>query len=81
MGFVPEDDNRLKEKATKAIGKQIKAIRTERGLRQVEVARRCNINKSSYHNIEAGNRNITILTLYKLAAALKTPVEHFFSKT
>ena len=78
MERIPENENLLKEKATKALGKKIKAIRTARGLRQVEVARRCHINKSSYHNIEAGNRNITILTLYKLAAALETPVESFF---
>ena len=80
MKPVPENEDILKNRALKALGKQIKTIRTEKGLRQVEVARRCNINKSSYHNIEAGKRNITILSLYKLAAALETPVERFFQK-
>jgi transcriptional regulator with XRE-family HTH domain len=81
MDQTREPDNIVKERALQALGKQINAIRTKKKLRQVEVARRCDINKSSYHNIENGKRNITILSLYKIARALETPVHKFFPDT
>ncbi len=63
-----------------SIGNRIKTIRLEKGLRQTEVAYRCHFDKSSYYNIEAGKRNITIITLYKIANALEVPIETFFKK-
>ncbi|MEZ4794627.1 MAG: helix-turn-helix transcriptional regulator [Flavobacteriaceae bacterium] len=58
----------------------MKAIRLAKGLRQNEVAHRCNFDKSSYNNIEAGKRNITLSTLYKIANALQIDILEFFFK-
>ncbi len=56
------------------MGKRIKTICLEKGIRQNEIAYRCNFDKSSFCNIEAGKRNITILSLYKIANALNEPI-------
>ena len=45
--------------------------------KQNEIAYRCGFDKSSYNSIEAGKRNITIHTLYKIAEALEEPIVSF----
>ena len=60
------------------LGKRIKTIRLKKGLRQREVAERCGFHNTGYNIIEAGKRNITILTLHKIAYALEVPMEEFF---
>ncbi len=72
------DDKEKEAKLLKSLGKKIKSIRLNKGLRQNEIAYRCNFDKSSYNNIEAGKRNITIITLYKIAFALEESIETFF---
>lgn len=62
----------------KSIGKKIKSIRLSKGIKQSEIAFRCNFDKSSFSNIEAGKRNITIITLYKIANALNVSIKTFF---
>ena len=47
-------------------------------IRQNEVAYRCNFDKSSYNNIEHGKRNITILSLIKIAKALEVSIVEIF---
>lgn len=69
------NQSHIKIQILKSVGKKIKSIRLKKGLRQNEVAYRCNFDKSSYNNIEAGKRNITIFTLYKIAKALEVSVE------
>jgi len=59
---VLEDEHIEKEYLLK-IGKRIREIRMKKKIRQNEIAYRCNFDKSSYNNIEAGKRNITILNL------------------
>jgi transcriptional regulator with XRE-family HTH domain len=71
------DDKYTEQQILKTLGKQIKSIRLKKGLRQNEVAYRCHFDKSSYNNIEAGKRNITIITLHKIAFALEEPVQNF----
>lgn len=71
-------DDTQKSKLLKILGKRIKAIRLKKNIRQAEIAYRCNFDKSSYNTIEAGKRNITIITLHKIANALEEPIESFF---
>lgn len=57
-----------------AIGKRIKAIREEKGISQQDVAGLCNIEKSNFSRLEAGNTNPTIYTLNKIAEHLGIPL-------
>jgi transcriptional regulator with XRE-family HTH domain len=69
----------MNEKAyLKNIGQNIKKIRKEKGITQVELGYRCDFERPSVNRIEAGNTNPTALTLKKIADALDVSVEEFF---
>nr|WP_293301522.1 helix-turn-helix transcriptional regulator [Allomuricauda sp.] len=61
-----------------ALGDRIRQLRLQKGMRQNEVARRCGFYKSGLNSIEAGKRNISVMTLYKIAHVLGEPVASFF---
>ncbi|MBN2019980.1 MAG: helix-turn-helix transcriptional regulator [Sedimentisphaerales bacterium] len=52
------------------LGKTIRAARKARGWSQEEFAYRCDLDRSYIGGIERGERNISILTLCKIAKAL-----------
>jgi transcriptional regulator with XRE-family HTH domain len=52
------------------IGRNIKELRKEKGISQVELAYMCNFEKTNMSRIESGNNNPTIRTLLKIANAL-----------
>ncbi|AVT12054.1 helix-turn-helix domain-containing protein [Paracidovorax avenae] len=52
------------------ISSQVRAIRIANGWSQEELADRCGLHRTYIGAIERGERNITVLTLYKLAGAL-----------
>jgi len=72
------DERHIEKEYLKKIGKSIKEIRLSKTIKQNEIAYRCNFDKSSYNNIEAGKRNITILNLLKIANALEIEIEQIF---
>ncbi len=53
-----------------AVGKRIKKLREERNISQQDIAGACNIEKSNFSRLEAGNTNPTIYTLQKIAENL-----------
>ena len=55
----------------KRLGLNIKRIRQEKGITQVELGYMCNFEKSNMQRIEAGKTNPTIKTLLKIAKSLK----------
>ena len=59
----------------KALGANIKRIRLEKGISQIELANLCEFEKGNMYRIEAGKTNPTFLTLDKVANALQTSVE------
>lgn len=67
--------NDNKKKLQIEIGKRIRFLRESKDLPQQSFAHDCNIEKSNYHRIEAGNTNPTIYTLKVIADALDTTLE------
>lgn len=59
-----------KKQLQKAIGKRIKEIREKKKISQQDIAGLCNIEKSNFSRLEAGNTNPTIYTLNKIAEHL-----------
>lgn len=49
------------------VGKRIKLLREQKNIPQQDLAAKCNIEKSNFSRLEAGNTNPTIYTLYKIA--------------
>ena len=54
----------------KKLGKRIKSIRKEQGVKQVDLAYKCDIEKQSMSRIEAGNTNPSILLLRQISEHL-----------
>ena len=57
----------------------IQKIRLEKGLSLSELARRSGVVKSHLHNIERGEKYLTVPVLCKIAKALNTPAAELFS--
>ena len=55
----------------KKLGKRIKAMRKEKGIKQVDLGYACDIEKQSMSRIEAGNTNPSVLLLRKIAELLE----------
>lgn len=53
------------------VGELIRQLRTESGLSQEKLAFACNLDRTYIGSVERGERNISILNLKKIAAALK----------
>ncbi|WP_338734012.1 helix-turn-helix domain-containing protein [Mangrovimonas cancribranchiae] len=60
-----------KTKLQLAVGKRIKELREKKMIQQQDIAAACNIEKSNFSRIEAGNTNPTIYTLSKIADKLE----------
>lgn len=52
------------------VGQRIRMLREAKNISQQNFAHDCNIEKSNYHRVEAGNTNPTIYTLGKIADRL-----------
>ena len=63
------------EDKVRDIGEKIKSVRLEKGLTQLDLAVKCNIEQSSLARIESGRTNPTIITLFTIAEALELEVK------
>jgi transcriptional regulator with XRE-family HTH domain len=57
----------------------IKLIREEKGLKQIEVATHINVDKSAYSKIEKGQRNITVDELQKMAQLFNVTTDNIIN--
>lgn len=71
------EDNRY-EAALKMIGKNIRTIRNSKGLSMEAVANEANIEFRQLGRIERGEGNTTVVSLLKIAVALKVDISDFF---
>jgi transcriptional regulator with XRE-family HTH domain len=59
----------------KELGERIKTIRKEKGITQVELGHRCDLEKPNMNRLENGGTNPTALTLKKICVALEIDME------
>ncbi len=71
MVEVSKEDNVFLKK----LGERISLIRKEKGLTQVELGFRCDMDKPNMNRIEKGNTNPTILTLKKISKELEIELD------
>jgi transcriptional regulator with XRE-family HTH domain len=57
------------------LGKNLKKIRTEKGISQGDISRKLNMDRGYISGIENGRRNPTIETLEKIASAIGVGVD------
>jgi transcriptional regulator with XRE-family HTH domain len=60
-------------KLLRGVGRRVVELRTERGLTQEELAARLRMSDRYLRRIEAGEINLTVTSLAKLAGALGVP--------
>ena len=58
----------------RSLGATIRALRIERGLSQETLADLANLDRSYMSSIERGLRNISVLNMARIAAALQVPL-------
>lgn len=61
----------------KALGDQIRHVRKEKGLSQEQLALQAEVDRSYIGGIERGERNVSILTLVKIAKCLDCDIAAF----
>jgi transcriptional regulator with XRE-family HTH domain len=59
---------------------QIKKIRTQRGISQMELSLRSDLSQSFLANLEKGKKMPSVLTIIKIADALEVSPQDFFSE-
>ncbi len=63
---------------SKKLGKNLKTLRTRKGITQIEIANILGVDRSFVSNIENGKNNPTLSTITKLAKAINVPVDELF---
>jgi len=66
-----------KDKHLKELGNQIRELRKSKGLSQEQLALQAEVDRSYVGGIERGERNVSFLTLVKIAACLGCDVAKF----
>ncbi len=54
----------------KAFGERLRSIRKDKGLSQETLALKCELDRTYIGGVERGERNISLLNIYKIADAL-----------
>jgi transcriptional regulator with XRE-family HTH domain len=62
----------------KKLGENIRTMRINKKMSQVDLAAACNFEKGNMRRIEAGRTNPTVKTLLKIAKTLDVAVADFF---
>ena len=62
----------------KAIGDNVRLIRTKKKLSQEKLAELSNLHPTFVSNLENGKLNVSILSYYQIAKALETPLAKLF---
>lgn len=61
-----------------ALGRVIKQLRQRRGLTQDELAGKATLHRTYVSDVERGVRNLSIISLHQISAALETPLSEIF---
>ena len=68
-----------RDEAIKAsFGQRVRELRTEKGLSQEGLALACDLDRTYIGGIERGERNVSLVNIQKIAAALGVPVRELF---
>lgn len=74
-----ESRDKAEDTYLKKLGKRIKTMRIERGIKQVDLAYKCDMEKQSLNRIEAGNTNPSILLLKKVSDELGVDIKELLN--
>jgi len=64
----------------KKIGARIRYLRKREGLSQEKLALKAEMDRTYIASVESGERNISIVNIYKISTALNISLKEFFSE-
>ncbi|MGA3371061.1 MAG: helix-turn-helix transcriptional regulator [Terracidiphilus sp.] len=67
------------EEVQKQFGARMRSLRQQRGLSQEELAFSCNLDRTYIGSVERGERNISLVNIHTIAAALGVSPKEFFN--
>ena len=68
------------EEVQKQFGARMRALRNQRGLSQEELAFFCNLDRTYIGSVERGERNISLVNIHTIAAALGVSPRELFNE-
>ena len=60
------------------LGKHICSIRKEKGMSQEALASKCELHRTYIGMVERGERNISLINIYKISKGLEVPIYELF---
>lgn len=70
--------SKVKKLILKQFGFNVRNIREEKNLSQEKLAEKCNLHRTYVSDIERGERNVSIINIYKIATALNVKADRIF---
>ena len=61
-----------------AFGQRVRELRTQKGLSQEALALACDLDRTYIGGIERGERNVSLVNIHKIAAALDVSAKELF---
>ena len=61
-----------------SFGKRMRELRTQKNLSQEALALACDLDRTYIGGIERGERNVSLINIQKIAAALGVPIREMF---
>ena len=62
----------------KKVGKNIKKIRLEKGMKQIDLANKCNFVRQNMQRIEAGKTNLKLKNMLIISKSLEVDITDLF---
>ncbi|MFD2763838.1 helix-turn-helix domain-containing protein [Micromonospora eburnea] len=81
MAAAPPDRDPTPDTGAVAVGRQVRALREERGMSLSTLARLAGVGKATLSGLENGTRNPTLETLYAVTAQLGVPLTAVLNTT
>ncbi len=63
----------------KRFGERVRELRKAKGMSQESLALACELDRTYIGGVERGERNISLVNIYKIAAALGVPIKELFN--
>jgi len=70
---------KLEAEIQKHFGERVRELRNQKGLSQESLALACDLDRSYIGGVERGERNISLINIYKIAEALGVKAKELFN--